>query len=69
MLHAILTLAGWGLFYGGLLLYIVWVIGERTFFAGTDPERWDPQAHDVIAVAQPGAPVRFSSATSLGRAG
>jgi hypothetical protein len=68
MLHAILTLAGWGFFYGGLLLYIVWVIVERTFFAGTDPERWDPKAHDVIAVAQPWPLVRFSSTTSLGRA-
>jgi hypothetical protein len=68
MLHAILTLAGWGLFYGGLLLYIVWVIVERTFFAGTDPERWDPKAQNAMAVAQPGPLVRFSSETSLGRA-
>ena len=68
MSNAILTLSGWGLFYGGLLLYIVWVVAERTFFAGSDPERWDPESRDATAVSDPRPLVHFASAAPLRRA-
>ncbi len=45
MSNTILAIIGWGLFYWVLFLYVFWVIVERTFFTGSDPERWDPNAH------------------------
>lgn len=42
MPNAVLTMIGWGLFYWMVCLYVFWVLVERTFFAGSDPERWDP---------------------------
>lgn len=42
MPNAVLTMIGWGLFYWMVCLYVFWVLAERTFFAGSDPERWDP---------------------------
>ena len=68
MTNAILTLSGWGLFYGGLLLYIVWVVAERAFFAGSDPEGWRPTSQDTIAVTDPRPLVVFSSEAPLGQA-
>jgi hypothetical protein len=40
--NALMTMVGWGLFYWMVCLYVYWVLAERTFFAGSDPERWDP---------------------------
>jgi hypothetical protein len=68
MSHAILSLSGWGLFYGGLILYVVWVIAERTFFTGRDPERWDPKASDVTTLRGPRSMDRLSAPSPLGRA-
>lgn len=45
MSNAVLSMIGWGLFYWILCLYVFWAFAERTFFAGSDPERWDPHAH------------------------
>jgi hypothetical protein len=44
MSNAVLTMIGWGLFYWMVCLYVFWALAERTFFAGSDPERWDPRA-------------------------
>jgi hypothetical protein len=44
MSNAALTMIGWGLFYWMVCLYVFWALAERTFFAGSDPERWDPRA-------------------------
>jgi hypothetical protein len=68
MTTAIVTLSGWGLFYGGLILYIVWVVAERTFFAGSDPERWSPESHDTTGGRKPRPGVHFVSAAPLRRA-
>ena len=44
MSNAVPTMVGWGLFYWMVCLYVFWALAERTFFAGSDPERWDPCA-------------------------
>lgn len=44
MANIMLETIGWGLFYWVVFLYIFWVIVERTFFADSDPERWEPKA-------------------------
>jgi len=49
MSNVILTMIGWGLFYWVVYLYIFWVLVERAFFAGSDPECWDPNAQTDIA--------------------
>ena len=38
----ILSLGGWAAFAGVLLFYVRWVLLERTFFSGQDPENWRP---------------------------
>ena len=42
MPNAVLTMIGWGLFYWMVCLYVFWVLAERTFFTGSDPECWNP---------------------------
>jgi hypothetical protein len=70
MWSAMLNVGGWVLFYCGLLLYVVWVAQERTFFADRDSERWSPETHDAAgsAVGDPRPLIHFASATPLGRA-
>ena len=48
MSNVILSMIGWGLFYWVVYLYIFWVLVERAFFAGSDPEHWEPGAHTDI---------------------
>jgi len=71
MSSVILTMIGLGFFYCVLLFYIAWVVLERTFFAGSDPERWAPysQADEAGSAAEgPWPLVHVPSATPLGRA-
>jgi hypothetical protein len=53
MPNAVLTIIGWGLFYWMLCLYVFWVLAERTFFAGSDPEIWDPHLQADASGSEP----------------
>jgi hypothetical protein len=43
MWNSILDVAGWGLFYLLLILFVRWIGIEREFFANQDPEGWEPE--------------------------
>jgi len=47
MWNVVLTLGSWGLYYGGLLFCVGWILMERRFFAGHDPECLDRKSCDV----------------------
>ena len=71
MSNVILTMIGWGLFYWVVYLCIFWVLVERAFFAGSDPECWDPNARVGHAPSDAGSlrPLEVvPSATPLRRA-
>ena len=70
MSNVILSVIGWGLFYWVVYLYIFWVLVERAFFAGSDPECWDPNArtdmtHSTRDDPEPGP--HFPYISTLGR--
>lgn len=70
MSNTILAIIGWGLFYWVVFLYVFWVIVERTFFAGSDPERWEPNAHTETSDATGDAPeplLHLPRISTLGR--
>jgi len=70
MSNAVLTMIGWGLFYWMMCLYVFWVIAERTFFAGSDPERWDPhpQTDTTGSIRDDHRPTpHFPQVSTLGR--
>ncbi len=54
MVSMLVEMSGWCLFFVVLLAYVRWILLEREFFAGTDPERWEP-AHEMH-VPSPGSP-------------
>ncbi len=70
MSNTILAMIGWGLFYWVVFLYVFWVIVERMFFAGCDPERWDPNARadtSEVPTEEPDSILHFPSISTLGR--
>ncbi len=42
MMSMVLELGEWCLFFLVLLAYVRWVLLEREFFTGIDPENWHP---------------------------
>lgn len=70
MPNAVLTMVGWGLFYWMVCIYVFWVLAERTFFAGSDPERWDPHPQTDATGSTPEKhrpTARFPYVPTLGR--
>jgi hypothetical protein len=70
MWNSILEVAGWGLFYLLLIFFVRWIGIEREFFAGQDPERWEPRPpseSSPVDVLVPRPVVRLPSISSLGR--
>lgn len=70
MWSAILDVAGWSLFYFLLIFLVRWIAIERAFFAGQDPERWEPEPKSEATPADlrdPRPAVRFPFISSLGR--
>ena len=70
MWSALLQVSGWALFFLAILLYVRWVCLERVYFAGQDPEAWDPasDAEDGPWSAPDAPPsLRVPHLPSLGR--
>jgi hypothetical protein len=70
MSNTVLAIIGWGLFYWVVFLYIFWVVVERTFFAGSDPERWEPSRLAETSEASGDDPepiLRFPCISTFGR--
>ncbi len=42
MVSMLVEMGGWCLFFVVLLFYMRWVLHEREFFTGPDPENWRP---------------------------
>jgi hypothetical protein len=69
MWSAIVTFGGWMLFYLVLLFYVRWIVLERAFFAGEDPEHWGSRSGSAQSPAGPQRPMqtrRSPSTWSLG---
>lgn len=70
MWNEFVTFVGWALFYLVILLWVGWVLLERAYFAGQDPEAWraDAQLNDP-PTDRPGAasPLGSLLATAMGR--
>lgn len=65
MWTTILLLGGWMLFWGFLLLFVRWVTIERDFFAGQDPERWQPPVVREAAPGDDGQPTPLEQVSHL----
>lgn len=63
MWTTMLLLGGWIGFWGFLFWFVRWVTLERAFFAGQDPERWQPASHPeaVPAVVERPTPLEALS--------
>ncbi len=55
MVSMVLELGGWCLFFIVLLAYVRWVLLEREFFAGADPEAWHPvhETRETSSASEP----------------
>ncbi len=42
MVSILVEMGGWCLFFVVLLAYVRWILLEREFFNGSDPENWHP---------------------------
>ncbi len=70
MWNTILAMIGWGLFYWVVFLYVFWIVVERNFFAGSDPERWEPSGRadtSEVPADEPVPILHFPSISTLGR--
>ena len=70
MWSAIVDVAGWALFYFVLILFVRWTAIERAFFAGQNPEGWEPERAAApvppdLRDPTPAAQLPFTSSSSL----